>query len=436
VSNPWLHEFWRIVIVLLFVFIIGVVVGYPSETLLLGITLYIAWHLRNIYTLERWLRARKSVEPPDATGIWGEIFNHIHRLQQHNRSRKRKLALMVARFQEAATATPDATIIVKNNWEIEWINLAAKRLLGLRTPHDINHPITNIIRNPLFYTYLQAADYTDPLEITSPANDNTMLSLRIVPYGKNRQLLLVRDITPLHQLEEVRRNFVANASHELVTPLTVFTGYLEMLLDADDDCTKTWTKPLAEMQHQTQRMQGIVEDLLLLSRLETPIQPNTQTTIIIPDLLSQLKQEAHILSGENAHIIDLDIDSSLFLYGNESEIKSAFSNLISNAIRYTPPGQHIGIKWYQNKKGAHLAVQDTGVGIASHHIPRLTERFYRVDTARSRETGGTGLGLAIIKHALSRHNAKLDITSIVGKGSTFVCSFPQTCIRSALSKLT
>ncbi len=424
--HPWLEEIWRVVWLLAIGYLLDWVFGQDNVFVFLALVIYVIGLFYHLHILERWLSERRTPDPPETKGMWGLIYNHIYRLHSHNRNRKRKLALMVTRFQEAAAAMPDGIVILRSNDEIEWFNGAARKLLGLRTPHDVGQAITNLLRHPLFMSYLYRLDYAEPLIISSPEDDSTILSIHLVPYGKEQRLLVAQDITRLQRLEDMRRNFVANVSHELKTPLTVIMGYLEMMIDMEDDCARQWDRQLRQMSHQGQRMQGIVEDLLLLSRLETQEANKVDHEINVSEMMSHLINDAKILSGDQHHIIEFNINKQLALYGNESELKSAFSNLVFNAIRYTPQGGKIIINWRSNDGQALLEVCDTGMGIASHHIPRLTERFYRVDVARSRETGGTGLGLAIVKHVMNRHEGQLRITSRLGKGSQFQCVFPTT----------
>ncbi|MBI5462228.1 MAG: phosphate regulon sensor histidine kinase PhoR, partial [Gammaproteobacteria bacterium] len=262
------------------------------------------------------------------------------------------------------------------------------------------------------------------IQLPAPANQQLTLSLRLIPYATDQRLLVARDITRIQQLERMRRDFVANVSHELRTPLTVVAGYLETLLDDDsDEAARRWHKMLKSMYEQSHRMQGIVEDLLMLSRLETQAQPEQHQPVAVPGLLAQVREDAQRLSGEQGHQIALEADAELWLHGTESELRSLFSNLAFNAVRYTPAGGRIRMRWYADAQGAHFAIQDTGIGIAAHHIPRLTERFYRVDIGRSRGSGGTGLGLAIVKHVLLRHDGQLEVESQPGQGSTFRCDF-------------
>ena len=404
--------------------LIGWLLDAVAPTLLVGLGIYAGWHMRQVYRLERWLRHGKRFHPPEAQGIWEEIFQHIYRLQQRNRRRKRKLGGMLNRFQQATAALPDATVVLTEGERIEWWNDAAENLLGLSHPRDIGQFIGNLIRFPTFIAYLRGGNFDTPIQMPAPGNQQLILSLRLIPYGDDQRLLVARDVTRLQHLERMRRDFVANVSHELRTPLTVVAGYLETLLeDQQDEAARRWQRTLRSMFEQSIRMQGIVEDLLMLSRLETQAQPEQQQPVAVPGLLAQVREDMQRLSGEQAHQISLEADPGLWLTGSESELRSLFSNLAFNAVRYTPAGGRIQMRWYGDPQGAHFEIEDTGIGIAAQHIPRLTERFYRIDVGRSRGSGGTGLGLAIVKHVLLRHDGQLEVDSEPGKGSTFRCNF-------------
>ncbi|MGA7802231.1 MAG: phosphate regulon sensor histidine kinase PhoR [Gammaproteobacteria bacterium] len=421
--NPWLGEFWRAVGLGVLLLLVGELVGRPALVVLLGVVAYGLWHLVNLYRLERWLTEGKRFHPPEGYGIWDNIFQQIYRLQQRNRRRKRKLGNMLSRFQEATEAMPDGTVVLDSRGSIEWWNSAGEELLGLHYPRDVGQRLANLVRHPVFADYLRRGDYTHSVQFPSPADERHSLSVRVVPYGKNQLLVIIRDVSRLQKLEQMRRDFVANVSHELRTPLTVVIGYLETLED-DPECVSRWGRSVQAMHEQTERMQRIVEDLLLLSRLETDVQSESREPVRVPDMLARLRDEAQRLSGNQHHEVTLQADDGLWLRGEESQLRSAFSNLVYNAVRYTPTGGAIQMRWYADAQGACFEVTDTGIGIAPHHVPRLTERFYRVDIGRSRQSGGTGLGLAIVKHVLLRHDAGLGIDSVPGKGSTFRCSFP------------
>jgi two-component system, OmpR family, phosphate regulon sensor histidine kinase PhoR len=423
-TNPWAAELWRLVALGTAALLLGLLTGRPFLVVLLATLAYLGWHLVNLYRLERWLREGKGFQPPNATGIWGEVYHHYYRLQQRNRQRKRRLAAYLNRFQEAAAALPDAVVLLRPGGEIEWANEAASRLLGLRG-QDVGQRIANLVRHPAFTQVVRARGSAEPSpEFPSPVDSQTVLIARLVPYGNDQRLLVVRDVTRLQRLEEMRRDFVANVSHELRTPLTVVHGFIETIADAEDDCARHWARPLELVQQQTTRMQRIVEDLLLLSRLEMDARPSQVEPVDVPQMLAAIRDDALALSGEHAHCVELKAERGLWLRGAPEEVRSAFSNLVFNAVRYTPDGGTITIRWYADQTGAHMEVQDSGIGIPAPHIPRLTERFYRVDTGRSRAKGGTGLGLAIVKHVLSRHEAGLRIDSELGRGSTFACDFP------------
>ncbi len=426
--NPWIAEVWRTGLILFAALLLGVFVGQTMLFLLIAVSALLAWHLYHLYRLERWYRNRKRFHPPQAGGIWGEVYYHIYQLQQRNRRRKRKLSRMLNRFNESTSAMPDATVVLTADNRIEWFNTAARDYLGLRPKQDVGQRIDNLIRHPRFVQYLQANDFRQPLEMPSPMGGDQVFSIRVVPYGKQRRLLLVRDITRLKRLERVRQDFVANVSHELRTPLTVIAGYLENMGDAEDACATRWGKGIAQMQDQTRRMIRIVEDLLMLSRMEADDREGHRSPVAVPAILASVVEEARAISGSDGHQIELSCDSHLWLKGEEKVLYSVFSNLVFNAVRYTPPGGHIRIRWFRDEAGAYFEVEDTGIGISPQHLPRLVERFYRVDPGRSREHGGTGLGLAIVKHGLECHAARLEIESQVGEGSRFRAVFPADLI--------
>ena len=443
-SEPWINELWRVGLLFIAAFLIGLATGYSLLLLTIAAVSYAGWHLWNLYRLAYWLH-NKKYQPPDAPGIWGEVFYQFYRLQQRNRKRKRKLATMLKRFQQSTAAMPDGSVVLSQDFRIAWFNKAAEQLLGLQPQQDIGQPVTNLIRHPLFTEYLtrsgsesckdvalsESKDVVvqrlSPVKIPAPLNPHLLLQIHIIPYGDQQRLLIARDITQLNRLEQIRKDFVANVSHELRNPLTVVAGFLETLIDtaAEDDFAQKWRRPLLHMAQQTARMQNIVNDLLLLSKLESEMPSPPPKPVDVPQLLKNIIEEAKLLNGEQAHDFSIEIDPAVMLEGQSEELRSAFSNLIFNAVRYTPAGGKIIIGWYADTNGAHFVVTDTGEGIAEDHLPRLTERFYRVDVGRSRSHGGTGLGLAIVKHVLNRHQGQLRIQSQLGAGSTFSCHFSQ-----------
>ncbi len=423
-SDSWISEVRWVAGLMLVMLVLGVLADHEALFLLFGVLGYLGWHLFNLVRLLRWFQEGKRFHPPEVSGVWEEVFYNIYRLQQRNRLRRRRIVRMLNRFQEATAVMPDATAVLGIQGEIEWWNNAAGELFGLHVPLDRGRRIVNLVRHPVFTEFFASGDYTATVQFPSPVNEQVMLAVRVVPYGKDHLLLVGRDITPIYRLEQVRRDFIANVSHELRTPLTVIGGFLETMSEDEDEWAHRWGRSLHLMRQQASRMQHLVEDLLLLSRLEMERGLHSRDVVVVSGVLAGIREEAVALSGERRHAIHLEADPRVRLQGNGEELRSAFSNLVFNAVQYTPPGGDIHIRWYADAAGAHLEVGDTGVGIAAEHIPRLTERFYRVDAARSRESGGTGLGLAIVKHALHRHDAHLGIESELGKGSTFTCHFP------------
>ncbi|HSD95922.1 MAG TPA: phosphate regulon sensor histidine kinase PhoR [Sulfuricaulis sp.] len=418
------REIWILVTIAVLSLFFGVLTGRPFLIAACGFGFYIAWTLRHLRNLHRWLLDRRAGDMPEAGGLWGEVFDEIHKLVKQASRRQDQLSGMLARFQNAASAMPDAVVVLSQAGDIEWANRSAATLLGIHYPHDVGVRLLNLLRVPGFAQYLEHGEYAEPLEITSPDNREVHVSIQITPFGSSQKLVMGRDVSRLMRLEQMRRHFVANVSHELRTPLTVLGGYVETLQQMDQIRMEDLKKHLSIMHEQSQRMQRLVDDLLMLSKLETA-PPRTQVEPVdIAALLKSLVEQATLLSGENRHDITLEADPSLKLLGSREELHSAFSNLINNAVRYTPAGGKIRLSWRPTDDGAEFAVTDTGEGIAPEHIPHLTERFYRVDTARSRASGGTGLGLSIVKHVLLRHEAKLEIESEVGQGSTFRCVFP------------
>lgn len=429
-SRAWYNELWRLAGLLLAGLLTGALFDRPLAGLLLTLGIYLFWHLYNLNRLVRWLNESKSFQPPEASGIWDVAFEHIYRLQQRNQQRKRNLSRLLKRLHKMTSALPDATVELRpDSEEIEWWNTAAARYLGFEYPRDNGQRISNLIRHPAFLEYLHADDYTQGIEIPSPVNEGQTLRIRIVPYAGDRRLLVARDMTHVQKLERMRQDFVANVSHELRSPLTVVSGYLETLLD-DDGLDSRVADPLRSMQKQARRMNRLVEDLMLLSRLESD-EPGLGGSIVnMPKLIALAVEQAREFSGQEGHGIETEVDEMLCLSGVENELYSAFSNLLLNAVRYTPAGGHINVVWKRDGESAMFSVTDTGPGIEAHHIPRLTERFYRVDAGRSRARGGTGLGLAIVKHVLLRHQGRLEISSEPGRGSCFSCRFAEVQLRS------
>ncbi|MCE5981876.1 phosphate regulon sensor histidine kinase PhoR [Pseudomonas wadenswilerensis] len=402
----------------------GLISGYYGWSLALGLAIYLGWTLKQLLRLHEWLRLHKPDEaPPDGYGLWGEVFDSIYHLQRRDQRVRGRLQAVIDRVQESTAALKDAVIMLDSDGNLEWWNRAAETLLGLKTPQDSGQPVTNLVRHPRFKEYFEQENYQEPLEIPSPINDRMRVQLHITRYGNNEHLMLVRDVTRIHQLEQMRKDFVANVSHELRTPLTVIAGYLETLLDNVEEVNPRWVRALQQMQQQGGRMQTLLNDLLLLAKLEATDYPSDNQPVAVETLLQSIKGDAQALSGQRNQRISLEAQPGIRLKGSEAELRSAFSNLVFNAVKYTQDEGQIRIRWWADEQGAHLSVQDSGIGIDPKHLPRLTERFYRVDSSRASNTGGTGLGLAIVKHVLLRHRARLEISSVPGHGSTFTCHF-------------
>lgn len=373
------------------------------------------WHL---YKLNRWLWHSRKMSPPTVRGVWEHIYEGIYYLQRRNRNKRKELGELVKRFREGSEALPDAAVVVDSKACILWCNRLARLELGLKWPKDAGRRLDNLLRHPEFIQYFHAGNYKYPIEVPSPTNPNKTFEYRVMPYGEEHLLLIARDITRVSQLEAMRKDFVANVSHELRTPLTVINGYLEIMPEAEgaDPFVK---KAMSEMATQTHRMQNLIEDLLVLSRIEASSERVYENVVNVSSMLSLIEREAQALNKDKGHTITFHVDKELSVYGVETELRSACSNLVFNAVHYTPTGGEINVYWNRQPSGACFSVVDNGEGIEQAHLNRLTERFYRVDKARSRKTGGSGLGLSIVKHVLSHHNSSLEISSTLGQGSNF-----------------
>jgi two-component system phosphate regulon sensor histidine kinase PhoR len=426
----WLSEFllaafWVALAGLLWLIFGGALGWWVAAALALGALR----HVVQMHRLESWLRRGRKTQPPQSWGVWGEVFDHYYRLQRRYGKRKKKLARVIREFRESTAAMPDGTIVLDSDLRIAWFNSAAVRLLGLEGNRDIGQPVTSLLRAPAFERFMRAADFSRPVEVDSPVDLGGRLSIRIVPYGRGQYLMLIRDVTRLQRLENMRRDFVANASHELRSPLTVLGGYLENMAD-DDQIPSIWHEPLEEMRSQCGRMTTLVNDLLELSRLETDAPADVdERPVDVAAVVERVRHEA-LSQAEGERTIEVEADASLGLAGIENELYSAMSNLVFNAVRYTDDGGRIGIRWSRAEDGsACFCVVDDGIGIDARHLPFITQRFYRVDPSRSRSRGGTGLGLAIVKHVLQRHGARLEIESEPGRGSRFCCVFQSERVR-------
>jgi two-component system phosphate regulon sensor histidine kinase PhoR len=381
-------------------------------------------HVANLSRLYRWLGEPNASTLPEGSGGWEEIFARLARLLRRRTQIESRLSAALERFQQAGAALPEGVIVLDEGDRIEWCNPRAEAYFGLSSQRDRGQQITYLVRMPQFLEYLETRNYREPLVLRLPRNDYELtLSIQLVPYGDREKLLLSRDITRWERMETTRRDFVANVSHELRTPLTVLGGFLETLSDMHEPDRDMLRRSLQLMSEQATRMQRLVEDLLTLSKLESAQNPVREDFVDLPEMVRSLARDAQALSS-GRHRFSLRVENEAGVRGSAEELRSALSNLISNAVRYTPDSGEIEVSWSKRDTELLFAVRDTGIGIEPHHIPRLTERFYRVDRSRSRASGGTGLGLAIVKHVLSRHQARLEIESEPGKGSTFSVVFP------------
>ena len=388
-----------------------------------GLSLYLTYHLYQMAALAAWLAQTETASLPIASGAWDEIFYALDKLVRRYKRSNSKLFSVLDRFEHAAQAIPNGIVMLNDADQIDWFNPAASRHFGLDDKTDRGQFIGYLIRQSAFHDYLSSVDYRTPLVMKSPASREMSLSVQMVPFGDKQKMLISRDVTQFEMVEAMRRDFVANVSHELRTPLTVVGGFLETFLDMRSIPPDDFYKYCDLMQQQTERMGRLVEDLLTLSGLESPQNRLIEMPVDMVQLVESLFQDAQSLSA-GRHPINLINDSNDSLLGNADELASALGNLVSNAVRYTPAGKPITLRWGWRDDALCFSVQDAGEGIETQHIPRLTERFYRVDRGRSRETGGTGLGLAIVKHVLTRHQARLVIESKVGHGSCFSACFP------------
>ena len=380
-------------------------------------------HLRHLAMLLAWLRNPTPETIPQGTGAWDDAFAALYRLLRQQRQSESQLSATLKDFQRAGEAMPDGLVILDEADRIEWCNPRAEQHFGIDRRRDVGQSITYLVRHPQFAANLQAQNYSEPLTLRQWRGTDLTLSVQLVPYGDREKLVISRDVTELERVETVRRDFIANVSHELRTPLTVLCGFLETIADTGASDNELLRRSLPLMVDQARRMQRLVDDLLTLSRLESAGNPLREEPVNVPDLVRTLYHDALTLSA-GKHRISLNVECDDWLAGAEDELRSAFSNLVSNAVRYTPDAGEVAIGWRREGEGAVFSVRDSGIGIEPRHIPRLTERFYRVDRSRSRETGGTGLGLAIVKHILNRHQARLEVVSEPGRGSRFGAVFP------------
>jgi two-component system phosphate regulon sensor histidine kinase PhoR len=404
---------------------VGAALGWIAGSFWIGVcgvvTLYLAWNLWQLRALHFWLQHRGVADPPDAMGLWGDVVAQVVRLHRRKRFHKERLTRLFRELRRSTAAMPDGVVMLDPQGEIVWFNRKAGEMLELSRRADLGLRIDNLVRHPDFVQYLRGGEHAGPVIVRVDMTKEKFLAFQLISYGEDQRLLMLRDVTREVRLEQMRKDFVANASHELRSPLTVVAGYLENF--GSDPSLAELGAPIAEMRRQTDRMTRIIEDLLELSRFEANDGPIKGQPIDVAAMAAMLRKDV-LARPVHPRQVEVAIESGASLIGDEAMVQSAFSNLVDNAAKYTPPEGSVFIRWWVDQDGGHFSVRDTGPGIPSEHLPRLTERFYRVDPGRSRETGGSGLGLAIVKHALYRHGARLEIDSTEGRGSTFVCHFP------------
>jgi len=431
-------ELRRAALLLLLGLVCGLATGGIGWWLFGASAIFIAPHLYNLARFNRWLASGRGQELPDAEGLWGDAFTRLHHRERRVKDRRRRLSQLLEQFQKATQAHPDGVVILGASTEIEAFNNAGRDLLGLRRPEDHGRPITNFLRLPEMAEFLETSEPEDTLLIDSPVRQNRSLMLQLVPYASaGQRLLICRDVTRLERLERIRQDFVANVSHELKSPLTVITGYAENLDNLENDgrfntvdanSREMLTRSIDQIQKESERMRLLVDDLLELSRLEATDDDADNQIVNIESMIRMIVDEAEVL-GEGRHRISLDLDNTLGVEGNEREIYTAFSNVVFNAVRYMIEPGVVEITWELHNERPRFTVTDQGPGIPADAIPRLTERFYRVDDGRARDEGGTGLGLAIAKHVMLRHEGKIDIESTVDEGTTVKLTFARTLTR-------
>ena len=427
-ESVWIVELRSFAARALVCVIVGAVLGAVELGVAAGVLWYALRHLLHAKQLAEWLAKGRVGYPPEGDGVWDSIFSQFHAYHRSDRRTKRELRVLLGRFRHSTAAIPDGLLVTDSVGNIEWANKSATTLLGVSDKRDRGQRVENLIRNPLFIQYWQNVSGDDFVVLPAPVGNERTLEMRSVRFGDGHRLLIARDSTERQRVERMRRDFVANVSHELRTPLTVLSGYLENMDRDREHLPPRWHRPVSSMRDQVGRMHGLVEDLLLLARVETDTETSDLEPVGAPELVQQVHSDSVVLNSESQHAIEREVDELVDIRGVPSELLAVFSNLASNAVQHSPPGTRIALRWARCADGVQFEVVDSGEGIAPEHLARLTERFYRVDSGRSRAQGGTGLGLSIVKHILEKHGARLEIESELGKGSTFRCVFPSDIV--------
>lgn len=418
----WKTELVRVVLLLAATSSVCAVLELGPWPVFLVASALCAWMLRPLQRLSDWLQSSGGTEPPEAMGMWGQVFDTIYDMQRESTGEARRLQAMIDYLRASFASMSDAVVMLDREGSIEWCNDAAQELLGLRRDEDLGRQLINLVRAPNFLRYYESENYAAPLEMASPVNTEIQLSISISFFADGNRLLFARDVTRTYRLEKMRKDFVANVSHELRTPLTVINGYLETFAEHGGENAR-WDRAVSQMLSQSKRMHNLIQDLMLLSRLETVPRSNEQEIIALRPMMEMIAEEIHTAATGQRKVV-IECDDSVALSGQPGELRSAFTNLAMNAARYTQDGDTIILRWFRDDQRLCFEVEDTGIGIEPQYLPRLTERFFRVDQSRSLDTGGTGLGLAIVKHVLLRHRGELRIHSEPGVGSRFTCVFP------------
>lgn len=399
--------------------------GFPLIGLCIGLAGYLAWTLYQVRLLDTWLQDPEKNEPPHLYGICASLLDRSLRVSRQHSREKQLLRANLNRQNRLISGVRDAVLLLEENNRVTWFNAQAGKLLNLESEENLGIPLGNLIRDPRFFPYLEKGDFSEPILIPAPGNLGVWMEASITNYKQGDKILVLRDVTRMERLEKMRSDFIANLSHELRTPLTVLRGYLETLL-IQPNLNDSTQRIYKQMDQQSGRMAQLLTDLATLSKLESKDASRQPVPLDISQILERIVSDAHELSGFDDHRLVTEIEADLWLSAVDSELYSAFSNLVFNAVRHTPGGTKIKVQASRTKGGIKVEVKDNGPGIDAKHLPRITERFYRVDASRNSGTGGTGLGLAIVKHAMNSQGGQLDIESTAGKGASFICTFPES----------